>query len=120
MLEGLLATVVLAIILVGAAPFFYVGRSLIYRSRLKRQAVELVTDHVESLIDLGFDQISDHEQDLELDGLPATLTADVENAVIDPDGNGYKQVTVAIRWTHGGKDKEVTVVTYISKFSWVH
>jgi len=114
LLEGLLAIVLTALILVGAAPFFYTGRAMLYRASLKRQAVERATDHIEALLVVNFDQIQDDEQQIQLGDVPATVNTEVESVHIDGDGNGYKQVTVSITWTVGTKNDQVSLLTYIS------
>jgi len=109
LIEGLLAIVLIAIIMVGAAPFFYFSRFLIQRSKFTREAVELATHRQEELLDLSFDQIVDSQQNVQLDGASAVMTTDVNDVVIDGDGNGYKRVAVSVSWTMGGKGREVAL-----------
>jgi len=120
LIEGLLAIVLIAIILVGAAPFFYFSRYLIERSKLTREAVELATREQEDLLGLPFDQLVDCQQNVQLDGTAAVMTTTVQDVVIDGEGNGYRQVTVHINWMMGAKSQNVSLVTYISSASGVH
>lgn len=118
LVEGLVAIIVLAIVLVGAAPFFYAGHSLIHRSRLKREAVEIAAGHLEELTAHGFEGIAGDETEVTLgDGITATMTTEVEDTLIDGDGNGYRQVAVSIEWTFNNKPNDVSMVTYVTNVS---
>ena len=119
LLEGLLAIVLLALILIGAAPFFYCGRALVHRARATRAAVELAADRIEELMDVGFDEIvSGSEEGVELHGFTYDVTTAVQTVQSDPGtGYAYKQVVVLIEWTVGAKEDDLTVVTYISNVS---
>ncbi len=113
-LEGLLAMVLLAILLIAAAPLFCYGHVLMRRSALKRRAVEVGTQKMESLINVGFDQVQNDQSQIDLGGLTATCTTTVLNTFIDGDGEGYKQVRVTLNWTVGERADEIVLTTYVS------
>ncbi len=117
LLEGLIATIIIGVILVGAAPFFYYTRLAIHRSRLHRQAVEEATQQLEELVGLAYDEIAPGmaPQQVQLDGVTATVTTQVQTVASDPaSGYSYKRVTVMISWTSGDEAAEERFVTYVS------
>ncbi len=113
-LEGLLAIVLLAILLIAAAPLFYYGQQLMYRSSIRRRAVELGTEKVESLMNAGFDQVEDDEQEIDLGPVSGVMITIVQDAYTDPEGEGYKAVRVVVAWTAGGKEDQLVLTTYVS------
>jgi hypothetical protein len=113
-LEGLLAIVLLSLILIAAAPLFYYARLLIYRSSIRRLAVERATEKVELLMNTGFDQIQGDEQEIQLGPVPGGMITVVEDAYLDGVGEGYKEVDVILTWTAGGKQNEIVLTTYVS------
>ncbi len=117
LVEGIVATVIIAVILVGAAPFFYYARSVIHRSRLHRQAVEEATEHLEELLKLAYDDIAPGmpPHQVQLDGVTAAITTQVQTEATDPSsGYSYKRVTVEISWTFNDQAAEERFVTFIS------
>jgi type II secretory pathway pseudopilin PulG len=120
MLEGIIAIVILAIVIVGGAPFFYYGQLLIARSSVRRRAVEIATDELESAVNDGFSQVSGGVREIELGDTPATLTTTVQDEYLQDARNGYKRVTVSVQWTQGDSDREVSLQTYVSSAAPIH
>ena len=72
-----------------------------------------------TVFDVGFDEIvSGSEEGIGLHGFTYDVTTAVQTVQSDPGtGYAYKQVAVLIEWTVGGKEDDLTVVTYISNVS---
>jgi len=113
LVEAVIAILILALIAVGAAPFFYFGRTFLYRASLRRQAVELATDRIESLMNDSYELVQDDERTVHLGNLEGQMITEVEPGAVGPSGRGYKRVSVTVRWVLGQRQDSVTLVTYV-------
>ena len=112
-----MSIVILAIILIGAAPFFYIGHSLVHRGKIKREAILVARDRLESLASSSFDHLMPGPpavSTVQLQDDTAVMTTNIEDVLIDVDGDGYRHVTVTLQWSLEGKPDQVVLETYIT------
>ncbi len=109
-----MAIVVLSIVLVAIAPMFYHSRGFIYQAGLKRQAMVVATRELERELSKPFDRLSDRKKQVDLEQVTATVRVDVVDTQVDPDGDGYRRVTVTVDWSHGGREQDVSLTTLVA------
>jgi prepilin-type N-terminal cleavage/methylation domain-containing protein len=111
-LEGMVAMVLLAIVLLGVAPVYYYGTRTSVRSALRRQATQAVAGVLEQSLATGYAQIQNTSE---------TVTAGDRSFTVEVTVNagyasGLKQViaTCNVAWPSGGGET-ITLTTLISE-----
>ncbi|MDD8026715.1 MAG: prepilin-type N-terminal cleavage/methylation domain-containing protein, partial [Acidobacteriota bacterium] len=114
-IEALIATVVLAVMLLSLISVFIYGFGVITWARQIAVATQIVQEEMEAVRALAFDSIS---------GLGTTFTnaklaslqdgAGVLTVEAGP-GNDIKKVTVAVHWTYRGISRSKKIVTYVTR-----
>lgn len=122
--EGMIAMVLLAIILVGVAPIFYFGRRTSAAGAIRRQAAQVGAGELEAALSSGFSQLQiTHDPvsyDVEIGDGDQTRTFTVTITVADyPEGpsGSLKEVTSKVEWTFGDRTEDLTFSTLIGEAS---
>jgi prepilin-type N-terminal cleavage/methylation domain-containing protein len=117
LVEVLLATVILAIGLIGTSAFFYANRRNLYNARLERYATWSAIENMEMIKGENYDSIEEEIKTEEIEigdinnPIPATVTTAI--APVEENGISYKSVNVTVSWDQGENNKEVSLNTYI-------
>jgi prepilin-type N-terminal cleavage/methylation domain-containing protein len=116
LVEVLLATVILAIGLIGTSAFFYANRRNLYNARLERYATWSAIEKMEMIKGLDYDAIEEgppKDEDIGDRDNPITATVTTTIAPVEENGISYKSVNVTVSWPQGENNKEVSLSTYI-------
>lgn len=112
MVEVLLATVILAIGLIGTSAFFYANRRNLYNARLERYATWSAVERMEHLKGKPYSSLGEGTEIEEVmlgdNVLPAERTTTI--VFVDEDDITFKSVNVEVAW---GEDREISLTTYI-------
>jgi type II secretory pathway pseudopilin PulG len=109
-LEALIAILVLALVLIGAAPAFFYGSKLMQRASRRRAAVERAADKMDSLMHRDFGQIRNATANITVKDLNATMTV----GVADQSWEG-KKVRVRVHWTFENVTSDVELTSLVSR-----
>jgi len=122
-LEALIAILILALVLIGAAPAFFYGTKLMHRASRRRIAVERASNEMESIVDRDFEQIQNRTRNITLGSTDeslavatdATLSVSVQNRTWDGSEVDGKRVRVNVTWSVGGTTSDVDLSTLVSR-----
>ncbi len=110
LVEVLIATIILAIGLIGSSAFYYANRRNLYTARLERYAMWSAVERMEYIKGCSYSSLSEGETEEEvtignLTGERITTIADM-----DEDGVAFKSVNVRVELDEGG---EISLTTYL-------
>ncbi len=110
LIEVMLALLVLLIVIIGNSLLFGYGRGQISLCENRRSAVQLAAQKLEQLKADDYYNIQEGKTDenLSVGGLSCSLSTLTE------DSGLYKNIRVVVRWTQGGKQHNVRLVTFIA------
>ena len=112
LVEAVVAISVLSIIIVGSSLLFVSGQSYIDMRGRHRIAAELAAQKLEELKAGNYNDITEGEteESFSLDDLPYTRSVATETR----DGGLYKKVQVTVSWQQIGKQRNVSLATFIA------
>jgi len=113
-LEALIAILILALVLIGAAPAFFYGAKMMQRAATKRRAVERATDELESVAHRDYEQIRNATRDITLGAGGGSVNGTLTLGVQEQSWDG-KKVRVRIEWTLGNSTSDTELSTFVSR-----
>ncbi|MBN1445313.1 MAG: prepilin-type N-terminal cleavage/methylation domain-containing protein [Candidatus Omnitrophica bacterium] len=110
LVEVLIATIILAIGLIGSSFFYFANRKNLYNARLERYATWAAVEKMEKIKGLAYSSVEEgvEEEDVAIGNLTGERTTSVE--IVNEDDVIFKSVNVLVEWGQGG---EVSLSTYI-------
>ncbi len=118
LVEVLLATIILAIGLIGASAFYYANRRNLYNARLERYATWSAVEKMEMIKGKSYSSLEEEivTEDIEIGDINNPVPAEITTAITDEEEEAdisYKSVNVTVSWSQGEENKEVSLNTYI-------
>lgn len=112
LVEAVVAILVLSIIILGSSFLFVSGQGYIDMRGRHRIAAELAAQKLEELKAGNYNDIAEGEteESFSLDDLPYTRSVATETR----DGGLYKKVQVTVSWQQMGKQRNVSLDTFIA------
>lgn len=112
LIEVMVAILVLAAVVIGAAAFFSTGRGVVEQAAQRRTAAQVAKERNELARAGGYDALSSGSDDVTLDGVTYTWTLTVTAVRADPadSGSTYKQMSMVVDWPMS-RGNPVTVPT---------
>ena len=106
MVEVVIAAIICGIVILGASFFFVTGRSQVSLQGNYRQAIQLAAQKIEELKAGGYDQME--TEDFTFESVSYVRSIKVEDVSL------YKTVKVTVQWSQMGKQRSVSLDTYIA------
>jgi len=112
LVEVMVALIVLAVVVIGAAAFFAAGRGTIEESAQRRTAAQVGQQQLEIARAGGYEALADAEGTATVDGVEYSWTLTVTGALADPGDaeSGYKQMCMVVDWPRS-RGSPVTIET---------
>jgi len=108
LIEVLIATIILAIGLIGGSTFFYANRKNIYNARLERYATWKAIEKMEEIKGKASLEEVVEEEDVAVGDVAGRRITTIEEK--EEDGVTFKSVNVRVEWNNG---REVSLETYV-------
>ena len=99
-MEVMVALVVLAVVVIGAAAFFSVGRGAIEESAQRRTAAQIAHQQLELARGGGYEALAGDEGTAMVDGVEYSWTLAITVGLADPGDtdSSYKQMGIVVDW----------------------
>jgi len=100
LVEVMVALVVLAVVVIGAAAFFSAGRGAIEESAQRRTAAQIAQQQLELARAGGYEALAGAAGTATVDDVEYSWTLAVTMALADPGDadSGYKQMSIVVDW----------------------
>lgn len=112
LIESMVAILILAIVVIGGSSFFVYGRSWISLQGRYRAAIQLAAQKLEQLKADNYYEIEEGETQESVSLGDSSCIRSVQTET--KDGGLYKKLQVTVRWNQMGKERNVSLVSYIA------